>query len=67
MMDFNLPGDPAVPYEPPVSLWGLVEKHVPSNEWQEVKRILGESLVDQSLELHEEVSVVHLSCALSAI
>ena len=43
------------PYEPPVSLWLLVEKHVPTNEWQEVKRILGESLVDQSLELHQEV------------
>jgi hypothetical protein len=60
-MDLSLSVDGLVPYEPPVSLWMLVEKHVSSNEWQEVKHILGESLVDQSLELHAEVSSMTVS------
>ena len=44
-------------YEPPLSLWKLVEQHVPYHEREEIKSILGESVVDQSLELHEEVRV----------
>ncbi len=48
-------------YEPPDSLWGIVEFCVPAHEQSEIKNLLGESLVDQSLELHEEVSVVQLS------
>lgn len=42
-------------YEPPVSLWKLVEQYTPEYERQEIKVVLGESLVEQSLELHEEV------------
>ena len=42
-------------YEPPLSLWKLVEQHVPEHEREEVRNLLGESLIDQSLELHEEV------------
>ncbi|XP_068395831.1 coiled-coil domain-containing protein 24 isoform X3 [Eschrichtius robustus] len=43
-----MPGDP-----PP--LWELVEEHVPLPERPEVKRILGETTVDLSLELRAEV------------
>ena len=42
-------------YEPPLSLWKLVEQYVPYHEREEIKNMLGESIVDQSLELHEEV------------
>ncbi|KAM9108258.1 coiled-coil domain-containing protein 24 isoform 7-T7 [Megaptera novaeangliae] len=45
-----MPGDP-----PP--LWELVEEHVPLPERPEVKRILGETTVDLSLELRAELSL----------
>ncbi|XP_046340643.1 coiled-coil domain-containing protein 24-like [Haliotis rufescens] len=45
-------------YQPPLSLWQLVEELVSSHEQEEIKRILGESLIDQSIELHEEVSTL---------
>ncbi|CAI9156161.1 unnamed protein product [Rangifer tarandus platyrhynchus] len=37
------------------SLWELVEEHIPLPEWPEVKRILGETTADLSLELRAEV------------
>ena len=37
------------------SLWELVEEHVPLRERPEVRRILGETTVDLSLELWAEV------------
>ncbi|KAM5321709.1 coiled-coil domain-containing protein 24 isoform 10-T10 [Glossophaga mutica] len=37
------------------SIWDLVEEHVPLPELPEVKRILGETTVDLSLELRAEV------------
>lgn len=58
--DFSMAGISDIgvqPYEPPTSLWSLVVTFVPEHERIEVKNLLGESLVDQSLELHEEVSV----------
>lgn len=42
-------------YEPPTSLWSLVENHVHPHEREEIKTVLGPSLVEQSLELHDEV------------
>ncbi|KAK2186366.1 hypothetical protein NP493_203g03005 [Ridgeia piscesae] len=47
------------PYKPPTSIWSLVETYVPEHERVEVKNVLGESLVDQSLELHEEVNTLY--------
>ena len=45
------------PYEPPDSLWSLVEKSTPPHEREEIKRMLGGDLVEQSIELHEEVAI----------
>ncbi|XP_029425347.1 coiled-coil domain-containing protein 24 isoform X2 [Nannospalax galili] len=41
-----------------LSLWELVEEHVPRPERPEVKRILGEAAVDLSLELRKEVVIL---------
>lgn len=42
-------------YNPPTSLWSLIESQLPSHELEEVKTLLGESLIEQSKELHQEV------------
>ncbi|CAE1316843.1 unnamed protein product [Acanthosepion pharaonis] len=39
----------------PLSLWRLVEQHVPGPERWEVKSMLGANLVDESQQLHDEV------------
>ena len=38
-------------------VWDLVQSHCPLEEAAEVRRILGSSLVEQSLDLYEEVTV----------
>lgn len=55
MSDSPLPQDNCQ-YEPPAALWELVEKNVPLHEREEIRKMLGESLVEQSLELHQEVT-----------
>ena len=42
-------------YEQPTPVWKLIKEHVPEFEQDEVKSILGESLVEQSMDLHNEV------------
>lgn len=43
-------------FQPGVSTWELIIKNCLENEVEEVKRILGTSLVEQAIDLHEEVS-----------
>ncbi|RUS82618.1 hypothetical protein EGW08_009611 [Elysia chlorotica] len=45
-------------YTPPLSLWKLVEQHVELHEQDELKDMLGCSLVEQSLELHAEIDML---------
>jgi len=49
------PGFDLQAYEPPISLWQLVEQHIPAHEHEEIRSLLGNSMIDQSLELHQEV------------
>ncbi|XP_048205849.1 coiled-coil domain-containing protein 24 [Perognathus longimembris pacificus] len=46
-----------MPWDSP-SLWELVEEHIPLPERPEVKRILGEAVVDLNLELRAEVAML---------
>lgn len=43
-------------FEPQTPTWDLILKHCPESEVEEVKRILGPSLVEQAIDLQEEVS-----------
>ncbi|GFS15184.1 coiled-coil domain-containing protein 24-like [Elysia marginata] len=45
-------------YTAPLSLWRLVEQHVQPYEQDELKDMLGCSLVEQSLELHAEIDML---------
>ena len=55
VMDDFADGGSMEAYEKPLSLWRLVEEMVAPGERPDIKDILGISLVEQSLELHEEV------------
>ena len=44
-------------YSPPASLWNLIENNAPVHEQEELKNMLGSSLVEQSLELRTEVGL----------
>ena len=48
-------GDPWE-YTPPLSLWKLVEQNVSPKEQDEIRSMLGTSLIDTTLELHSEVN-----------
>ena len=52
-------------FEPRTSLWKLIEQSVPGGELSEIKEVLGEDLVDETLDLQNEVSQVVLSLFLS--
>lgn len=54
-MDIDMTG-----YEPPLSLWGIIQEHIADSEQFEVKKVLGEDLIEQSKELRQEVSSVEL-------
>ena len=56
-MSYSPPPADISGFEPPESLWGLVVNIVPESEREEVKKMMGESLVEQSLELHDEVCI----------
>ncbi|XP_071953453.1 coiled-coil domain-containing protein 24-like [Antedon mediterranea] len=45
-------------FEIPLSLWRLVEENVSTEQQNEIKNILGESEVDQTLELHAEIEAL---------
>ena len=45
----------AVPFEPRPLLWQLILEHLEEPEIEEIKLILGESLIDETLDLHGEV------------
>ena len=45
-------------YEPPDSLWQLIKSSANENELDLIKRIIGESLVETSLDLHNEVDTL---------
>ena len=46
------------PYEPPDSLWQLIKSSANENELDLIKRVIGESLVETSLDLHNEVDTL---------
>ena len=47
-----------IAYEPPESLWELIKQNVKETEIDFMKTTIGESLVDTSIELHEEVNTL---------
>jgi hypothetical protein len=46
------------PYEPPESLWQLVQAVANERELDVIKRVVGESLVETSLDLHAEIDTL---------
>lgn len=55
LMMTNSPDADVVGYNPPLSLWRLVEQHVSVNERDEIKNMLGGGVVDETQELHDEL------------
>ncbi|CAD5113513.1 DgyrCDS2673 [Dimorphilus gyrociliatus] len=47
-----------VGYQPPQSVWKLIEERVPEFEREEIKRMLGFSKVEESLDLQREVEIL---------
>jgi hypothetical protein len=46
------------PYEAPDSLWSLIKQYVNESEVDDIKSVIGESLVDQTIELHTEIETL---------
>lgn len=44
------------PFQAFPSTWELILQHCPENEVEEVKIMLGTSLIEQTIDLHNEVS-----------
>ena len=47
-------------YTPPLSLWKLVEQTVSPEEQEEIRSMLGTSLIENTLDLHNEVTYLVL-------
>ena len=47
-----------IAYEPPESLWELIKQNVKECELDLMKSTIGESLIDTSIELHQEVETL---------
>lgn len=45
-------------FQPRQSLWKLVEDLAPENEQSEIKEILGEDVIDETVDLHKEVAML---------
>ena len=43
------------PYEPPESLWQLIKSVANERELDTIKSIIGESLIETSIDLHNEI------------
>ena len=46
------------PNKPRASTWEMIRENCPENEIEEVKRILGTSLVEQTVDLSNEVCLM---------
>jgi len=49
-------------FVPHGTVWNRILEQCPEGEIDEVKRLLGTSLVEQVIDLHEEVSRILISC-----
>jgi hypothetical protein len=47
--------DKVEPYEPPESLWQLIKSVAEERELDSIKSIIGESLIETSIDLHNEI------------
>lgn len=47
-----------VVFQPRQSLWKLVEEFARENERREIKEIVGEDIIDETVDLHKEVTII---------
>ena len=47
-------------FESRPSLWKVIEEYVPESERIEIKEALGEDLVDETSDLHNEVGYIYM-------
>ena len=48
----------AEPYEPPESLWQLIKSVANERELDVIKSIIGESIIETSIDLHNEIDTL---------